>query len=171
MSRIALTSGDVRMKAVRRQYVPILSTVLATLIVLLPVVATTPLTPDIGFLVLISWRLLRPEMWTPTTALPLGLFNDLVAGHPLGQSMALWTMAFLLLDLVESKSVFRDYWMDWLIATLLILFHSFGGWLVGRMMGSEATFGIMWPHVALSILGYPVVSRFILALDRWRLTR
>jgi rod shape-determining protein MreD len=33
---------------------------------LLPIVATWPIVPDFAFLVLIAWRLLRPEMWRPT---------------------------------------------------------------------------------------------------------
>ena len=77
---------------------------------------TSPLLPDFGFLMLITWRLLRPEIWTPRMALGLGLFADLVAGHPLGQSMLLWTTAFLVFDLIDARLGFRDYWMDWLIA-------------------------------------------------------
>ena len=67
-------------------------TLIASLLQALPLVVTTPLVPDFAFLTLLSWRLLRPEMWPAFHALPLGLFDDLVAGHPLGQSMALWTM-------------------------------------------------------------------------------
>ena len=171
MSRIALTQSDVRMKGFRRGYVPLITTVLAILFVLLPIVTTTPVIPDLGFIVLIAWRLLRPEMWTATTALPLGMLNDLVSGHPLGQSMALWTLTFLLLEFIESRAVFRDFWMDWLLASLLILLHSFGDWFIGRLMGNEAVFGVMWPQIALTILAYPIVARFILGLDRWRLTR
>ena len=69
MSRIALTSGDVRMRDFRRQYVPILSTIAACLLSLLPIVVSSPIVPDFAFLVLIAWRLLRPEMWPSTTAL------------------------------------------------------------------------------------------------------
>jgi rod shape-determining protein MreD len=67
MSRIALTSGDMRMKRVRRQYVPVGSTIAAALLVLLPIVATAAYIPDFAFLTLVAWRLLRPEMWTATT--------------------------------------------------------------------------------------------------------
>lgn len=171
MSRIALTSGDMRMKHVRRQYVPVGSTLGAALLVLLPIVANAAYIPDFAFLTLVAWRLLRPEMWTPTAALPLGLFNDLVAGHPLGQSMALWTITFLLLDFIDSRAMFRDYWMDWLLASLLILFHISGGWLIALLMGSRADYAVLWPQIALSVLTYPVVARLVVALDRWRLTR
>lgn len=171
MSRIALTQGDVTRQDLRRRYVPIVSTMLACLLNLLPVIATTPVVPDFAFLVLISWRLLRPEIWAPTTTLPLGLFNDLVAGHPIGQSMALWTLAFLLIEIIDSRLVFRDYWMDWLIASLFILAYAGGDWLVARMMGSASPFGVLWPQIGASVLVYPVVARIVLVLDRWRLSR
>jgi rod shape-determining protein MreD len=171
MSRIALTSGDMRMKKARRQYVPVGSTLAATLLVLLPIVATAAYIPDFAFLTLIAWRLLRPEMWPATTALPLGLFNDLIAGHPLGQSMALWTMTFLMLDIVDSRAMFRDYWMDWLLASVLIFFYVSGGWLVSLLMGSHVGYATLWPQIILSIFTYPLVARLVVALDRWRLTR
>ncbi len=171
MSRIALTTRDVAMKKARRQYVPVATTIGAILLALLPLVANAPVSPDFGFIVLIAWRLLRPELWSATTALPLGLFNDLVAGHPLGQSMALWTTTFLILDIIESRAMFRDYWMDWLLASLLILLYTFGGWAIANLMGSASDFRIMWPQIGLAVLAYPVVARIIVALDRWRLSR
>lgn len=171
MSRIALTRADYVRKELRRKYVPIVSTVVACLTVLLPIVATAPLVPDFAFLVLIAWRLLRPEIWSTTTALPLGLFNDLVAGHPLGQSMALWTIAFLAFDLLDSRLLFRDYWMDWFFAALAIAFYICGGWLVARLMGSTMDLTMLLPQLGASILAFPLVARLVLALDRWRLSR
>lgn len=171
MSRIALTHGDVRRKDFRRQYVPLLSTIAACLISILPIVTSAPLVPDFAFMTLIAWRLLRPEMWSTTTALGLGLFNDLVTAHPLGQSMALWGLTFLIMDAVDSRVVWRDYWMDWLFASLFILGYHYGDWLIGRWLGSSAEFGVLWPQIGASVLIYPVVARIILVLDRWRLTR
>ena len=171
MSRIALTNRDVAMKRLRRRYVPIASTVAAILLAVLPIVATAPLVPDFAFMVLIAWRLLRPEMWTANIALPLGLLNDLVAGHPLGQSMALWTTTFLILDVVDSRAIFRDYWMDWLLAAALIFLYTGGSWLIARFAGSQTAFEVLWPQLAVSVLVYPVVARLVVALDRWRLSR
>jgi rod shape-determining protein MreD len=171
MSRIAGSSRDVAMLGFRRQWVPILSTLAAALLALLPYVAGSPLVPDFAYLVLLAWRLLRPEMWQAHVALPLGLFNDLVAGHPIGQSMALWTLIFLLLDLVDSRVGWRDYWTDWLFAAAAILFYTAGGWYVARQMGSATPFAVLLPQLGLSIFAYPLVARLIVALDRWRLAR
>lgn len=171
MSRIALTESDFRRKAIRRQYVPVVSTLLASMLALLPVVTSVPLVPDTGFLVLLAWRLLRPEMWPATTALPLGLFNDLVGGHPLGQSIALWTMVFIGFDVADSRGLYRDYWMDWFFASVAIVFYVLGGWYIEWLMGSEARISVTFPQLAASVLAFPVAARVVLGLDRWRLWR
>jgi rod shape-determining protein MreD len=171
MSRIAGSRRDVAMLGFRRQTVPVLSTLFASLLHALPLVVTSPIVPDIAFLVLLSWRLLRPEMWQAHTALPLGLFDDLMAGHPLGQSMALWTIAFLLFDFIDSRVGWRDYWTDWLFASFAIAFYTAGAWYVGRMMGSVAPLSIVLPQLLLSIIAYPLVALAVVALDRWRLAR
>jgi rod shape-determining protein MreD len=171
MNRIAGSHTDVAIREARRQFVPIATTIAACLLVLLPIVVSTPLVPDFGFLVLIGWRLLRPEFWTATTALPLGLFNDLVAGHPLGQSMALWTILFLAYDVMDARLVWRDYWMDWFVAALSIIFYTFGAWYISRLLGNSVEFTVLLPQIGLSILAYPIVARIVLTLDRWRLSR
>jgi rod shape-determining protein MreD len=171
MSRIALTQGDVRRQDFRRQYIPVLTTLAACLVSILPVITAAPIVPDFAFLVLIAWRLLRPELWSATTAIGLGFVNDLVSGHPLGQSVAIWTATFLLMDLIDSRVVWRDYWMDWLFASLFILGNAYLGWLIGRWMGSSSEFAVLWPQVGASVLVYPVVARIVLVFDRWRLTR
>ena len=171
MSRIALTRGDVTRKHIRRKYVPVGTTIIGSLLVLLPFVLSAPYVPDFGYLVFISWRLLRPEMWSSRAALGLGFLDDLVSGQPLGQSMALWTITVLMLDFIESRAVFRDFWMDWLLASCLILFHSLGSWIIALLMGAHIHFSVLWPQLALSILAYPVIARMVVVLDRWRLTR
>jgi rod shape-determining protein MreD len=171
MSRIAGSSRDVAILGVRRQVVPVASTLAASMLDLLPIVASWPIIPDFAFLVLVAWRLLRPEIWQAHAALPLGLVNDLIAGHPIGQSMALWTLTFLAFDLVDSRVGWRDYWMDWFFASLALAFHSVGGWYVARLMGSVIPYSVMLPQLALSVFAYPLVARLVVALDRWRLAR
>ncbi|HEX8193328.1 MAG TPA: rod shape-determining protein MreD [Allosphingosinicella sp.] len=169
MSRIAGSTGEVAMRELRRRFVPTGSTMAASLLALLPFVPGAPLIPEISLLVVIAWRLLRPEIWPAYMALGLGLFNDLVAGHPIGQSMALWTLIFLACDYVDSRLGFRDYWMDWLIAAAAILFHAAVAWEISALMGSRIEFAVLLPQTIAGILAYPFVARFVLALDRWRL--
>lgn len=171
MSFIAGSSRDLRIRDYRRRFVPAGTTLAASLLALLPIVVTTPVVPDIAFLVLLSWRLLRPEIWPAQSALGLGLFNDLVAGHPIGQSMALWTILFLACDYLDSRLGFRDYWLDWLLAAVAITVYTLAGWYIAQLMGSSMAMSVMTPQIALSVLIYPIVARLILGLDRWRLAR
>ena len=171
MSRILGSEQDVAWWSARRQTVPVLTTLAAALLDALPIVTQTPLVPDFAFLVLIAWRLLRPELWPAYMALPLGLFNDLIAGHPLGESMAIWTMTFLLLELIDSRVGWRDYWLDWLFACFAITGHTAWGWYIARVSGAPSSFNILLPQLALSVFSYPLVARLVLTLDRWRLAR
>lgn len=171
MSRIAGSGTEVAIRDFRFRNVPMLSTVAAILLGLLPFVFATPIVPDIGFLTLITWRLLRPEIWPAQVALGFGLFADLVSGHPLGQSMLLWTLIFLIFDLIDARLGFRDYLMDWLLAAAAILLHAAGVWYIALLMGSDTSFAIMLPQIGVSILAYPIIARIVLGLDRWRLGR
>jgi rod shape-determining protein MreD len=171
MSRIAGSRTDVMWREYKRRFVPVATTVFAILLGLFPLIVTAPIVPDLGFLVLITWRLLRPEIWLPTVALGFGLFDDLVSGHPIGQSMALWTIVFLLFDLIESRVDYKDFWFDWLFAAAAIILYTFGSWYIGVLMDSRAPFSTMLPQLGFSILAYPVIARLVLGLDRWRLSR
>lgn len=171
MNRIAGSQGDYLWRERKRRFVPAASTALAILLGLFPLIVTAPIVPDVGFLFLITWRLLRPEIWMPTAALGLGLFDDVVSAHPIGQSMALWTMIFLALDLVESRIGHRDFWFDWLFAAVAIIFHTFGAWYIGVLMGNRIPFSMLLPQLGFSVLAYPMVARIVLGLDRWRLAR
>lgn len=171
MSRIAGSPGAVRFREQKRRYVPIVSTVLAILLGLFPLVVMGPLVPDIGFLVLLTWRLLRPEIWMPTVALGLGVFDDLVSGQPIGQSMALWTIIFLIFDLIDNRVDYKDFWFDWFYAALAIIFHTAGAWYIGVLMNSQTSFEQLLPQIGITILAYPMMARLVLGLDRWRLAR
>ena len=171
MSRIAGSEAEVAIRDLRFRYVPLLSTLFAITLALLPIVAASPWMPNLGFLVLISWRLLRPEIWSAQVALGLGLAADLISGAPLGQSMLLWTATFLAFDYCDGLLGIRDFWLDWALAAGALLFHSVGVWYIALLMGSEISFWIMVPQLALSVLAYPVAARLVVALDRWRLIR
>ena len=171
MSRIAGSSTEVAIRDFRSRWVPMLSTLAAILLALLPFVPASPLIPNLGFLMLITWRLLRPEIWSAQAALGFGLAADLVAGNPIGQSMLLWTITFLAFDYVDSRLGFRDYMMDWLLAGAAILAHSFGVWYIARLTGSATDLLVMLPQLIISILIYPIVARIVVGLDRWRLAR
>jgi len=171
MSRIAGSETEVAIRDLRRRFVPLLSTLAAILLILLPIVAASPWLPNLGFLLLITWRLLRPEIWPAPVALALGLAADLISGAPPGQSMLLWTVAFLVFDYVDSLLGVRDYWLDWVLAAAALFLHGLAVWYIALLMGSETRFWIMVPQLALAVVAYPIAARLVLGLDRWRLAR
>jgi len=172
LSRIAGSETEVAIRDIRRRYVPMISTLVAILLgAILPIVATSPWVPNLGFLVLITWRLMRPEIWPAQVALGFGLAADIISGAPLGQSVLLWTLTFLAFDSLDNWLGVRDYWLDWVAAAAAISFHTVGVWYIALMMGSDTHFSIMVPQLALSVLTYPLAARIVLGLDRWRLMR
>jgi rod shape-determining protein MreD len=172
MSRIVGSETEVAIRDLRRRYVPLISTMTAILLgAILPVVAESPWVPNLGFLVLLTWRLMRPEIWQIWAAAAFGVAADLISGAPLGQSTLIWTAIFLGLDSLDAWMGVRDYWLDWAAAAAAILFHSVGVWYIALLMRSDVSFWVMVPQLVMSVLGYPIVARIILSLDRWRLSR
>ena len=92
--------------------------------------------PDFGFLALISWRLLRADPWPAWWAAPLGLVNDLFTGYPIGFSIALWSATMLALDLIDRRTMWRDYWIEWMVATVLIALDEWLQWQVARLIAA-----------------------------------
>lgn len=157
--------------AFERQLIPVVSVMLASLAPLLPDIATAPLLPPFGFMVLLSWRLLRDDLWPVWVALPLGLFDDIFSGQPLGSAMALWTITFLIIDVINNQLVWRDHWQDWGIAALAIageLVLSLG---IARLTGGAMPVVLLVPQIVVSALLFPIVARGCAFLDRLRFAR
>lgn len=157
--------------AIERQIVPIGSVMIASLAPLLPEISTAPLLPPLGFMMLLAWRLLRDDLWPVWVALPLGLFDDLFSGQPLGSAMALWTIAFLAIDIINSQLVWRDHWQDWGIAALAIAGELILALGIARLTGGGMPIILLVPQIAVSVLLFPMVARVCAVLDRFRLAR
>ena len=89
---------------------------LASLATILPMIATAPLMPPAGFVMLLAWRLHRPDLLKPWAPVLLGFADDLVSGQPLGNSMLFWTVSCILIDVLDTRIVWRDFFQDWLLA-------------------------------------------------------
>lgn len=153
----------------RRRLVPLVSTVLGSATAIVPAVAQTPLWPPLGLLILLGWRLLRPELWPVWIGLPLGLADDLLTGQTLGTGMVTWTLCLLLVDAVEGRLLWRDYWQEWLLAAALIALAVLGAWAIARLTGGATPVGLLLPQIVISILCFPMIGRLCAVLDNWRL--
>lgn len=152
-------------------YIPAATVVAASLLSALPIVTISGWYPDFGFLVLIGWRLLRADPWPAWWAAPLGLANDLITGSPVGQSIALWTAVMIALDLVDRRTMWRDYWIEWALAALLLFANESFEWWVAGLQGAPFAFRFVLPPLLISVLAFPIAAWAVARLDRWRLGR
>lgn len=153
------------------RFVPAVSIMIGTYLAALPIVSMSGWFPDFGFLVLIAWRLLRNDAFPAWWAAPLGLFNDLITGTPVGLSVAVWTAAMLLLDLADRRTMWRGYWLEWALAAVLLLGNEAAEWRVAQVMGASLPFLTVVPPLLISILAFPIVAFIVSRVDRWRLGR
>ena len=153
------------------QYTPAATVVAASLLSALPIVSNSGWFPDFGYLALLSWRLLRADPWPAWWAAPLGLVNDLFTGYPIGFSIALWSATVLVLDLIDRRTMWRDYWIEWMVATVLIAFDEWLQWRVARGLGADLPFTRMLPQLLISICAFPLSAWLVSRIDTWRLGR
>jgi rod shape-determining protein MreD len=165
--RTRIGQGPVRFAS----FVPAVSVVTASLLSALPIVSMSGWYPDFGFLALIAWRLLRSDPWPAWWAAPLGLANDLFTGGPIGLSVALWSATMLALDLIDRRTMWRDYWIEWALAALLLFVNEWLEWWVAGLMGAPLPLIWVLPPALIGILVFPAAAWVVARLDRWRLSR
>lgn len=130
-----------------------------------------PLVPPVGYLVFLSWRLMRPGLMPLWVGVPLGAFDDLFSGQPFGSAILLWSLTMIALEVLESRIPWRGFWQDWFTAGLAIVLYIGVAMLVsGARLNPHLIIAIM-PQLFLSVLLYPLFSRLIAWLDRFRLSR
>lgn len=151
--------------------IPALSVALASCLPLAPVVAEVGWMPNTGFLLLLAWRLLRSDVIPAWWAAPLGLWNDLVLGLPVGLSVATWSGAMILLDLLDRRTMWRDYWLEWLIAAGLVALAELARRGIDGVMGAPYPISAILPPLAIAALTFPLAAWTASAVDRWRLGR
>jgi rod shape-determining protein MreD len=152
-------------------YVPATTVVLASFLAALPIVSTTGWYPDFGYLVFIGWRLLRADPWPAWWALPLGFVNDLFTGYPIGFSIALWSATMLALDLIDRRTLWRDYWIEWVVAAVLIAIDEWLQWRVAETAAGSLPFTAVVPPLVISICVFPAFAWLVSRIDAWRLGR
>jgi rod shape-determining protein MreD len=152
-------------KAPRAVWLAPLSVVLGSLMTLLPIVTTVPFLPPFGLMILLGWRLVRGDSMKVWMPVPLGFFDDCVSGQPLGSAMALWTICILVVDIIDTRLVWRDFWQDWLIASGAIAFCLIAGRLVAAPFYAHVDTALLW-QIVISVALFPVIARFCAWMDR-----
>jgi rod shape-determining protein MreD len=127
--------------------------------------------PPLGFLLMLAWRLLRPGLLPAWAGLPLGLFDDLYSGQPMGSGVLLFSVALIIIELIEIRFPWRTFWLDWLTATGLIVPYLV---IAAVLSGTDLTLvqlRVIAPQVLLSLVLFPMIARIVAMLDRFRLMR
>jgi len=149
--------------------IPIASILSASMVTALPLFTAEPLLPPFGLLMFLSWRLMRPGLLPVWSGVPFGLMDDVFSGQPFGSAGLLWSLAMLIIEIIDSRAIWRDYLQDWLIAAVLIAAILSGGLWITALAHAAAQPAVLVPQIILSILLYPLVVRICARLDSWRL--
>jgi rod shape-determining protein MreD len=144
---------------------------LASLVPQFVLATALPLVPPLGFLFFLAWRFVRPGLLPLWAGFPLGAFDDLFSGQPLGFAVLTWSLVMLALELIETRFPWRNFAQDWFTAGLIAIgYILMGATLSGALLSRELYFAT-GPQIVLSILAFPVVARIVARLDRFRMMR
>jgi rod shape-determining protein MreD len=83
--------------------------------------------------------------------------------------MALWCLSMFLLELADRRTMFRDYWIEWVLAAALIVLHQLFLYKVADWAGARVPLIQLVPGTLISILVFPFFAFLAGRIDRWRL--
>ncbi|MFO1256274.1 MAG: rod shape-determining protein MreD [Sphingomonadaceae bacterium] len=151
--------------------VPWLLVMMGSLTPTWPVIASAPVMPPLGFLLLVAWQQLRPGLFPVWAGLPLGFFDDLYSGQPMGSAVVLWSAAMLGLDFIEQRFPWRGFVLNWLEASGFIAACLVLSLQIANLAGGAVQLVTILPQIVLSILAYPIAGRLVGLADRFRLIK
>ena len=134
-----------------------------------PVIASAPVLPPFGFLLLVGWQQLRPSLFPVWAGFPLGLFDDLFSGQPLGSAVVLWSAAMIALDFIDHRFPWRGFALNWLVASAFITAYLLFALQIANLDGGNTSPLVLLPQLAVAVLAYPVAARLVALADRFRL--
>jgi rod shape-determining protein MreD len=77
----------------------------------------------------------------------------------------------LVLDLIDRRTMWRDYWIEWVLAAVLLTIDEWLQWRLAAVAGARVPFTKMLPALAISICVFPLSAWIVSRIDRWRLGR
>ncbi len=155
----------------RVQSVPYGSIMLASFLPVFLIADTMPLAPSFGFLMLLAWRMVRPGLLPLWSGALLGAFDDLVSGQPFGCAIFLWSIAMIVIELIEARFPWRGFWQDWFTASVIAIIYWLATLLFSGASITPEMLGVAAPQALLAVLLYPIIARVVATLDRFRLAR
>jgi rod shape-determining protein MreD len=150
---------------------PWLTIMVGSLTPWLPIIAPAPVLPPVGYILLLAWRLLRPGLLPLWAGLPLGLFDDLYSGQPLGSGVLLFSLSLFAIEVIETRFPWRNFWLDWLTASAMLTVYIVLAALFSGAALTLVQFTVIMPQLLLSIVLFPIIARAVAMFDRLRLMR
>lgn len=77
----------------------------------------------------------------------------------------------LALDLIDRRTMWRDYWIEWVLAAVLIAIDEWLQWRVAKLAGAAIAFTQLLPALVISIFIFPPFAWIVSRIDGWRLGR
>ncbi|MEQ1687023.1 MAG: rod shape-determining protein MreD [Sphingopyxis sp.] len=168
MARLLPSDETLVALPIKMRLVPIGTILIASALVTLPFSANAPLMPPFGFMMLLSWRMLRGDIWPVWIGIPLGLFDDLVSGQPVGSAVALWTVTMLAMEAIDRRIIWRDFWIDWALAAAGLAIFLVAGAALARAGDWSHIIALVGPQFLWSAMLIPLLMRLAALLDGWR---
>lgn len=137
----------------------------------LPLIASSPVLPPLGFIAFLGWLLYRPGLLPFWAGIPLGIFDDLLSGQPIGSAVLLWSTTMLAIEAVEARLPWRGFRQDWLTAAIVLAFYLFFAALIAGVWPNLSLLIALALQLAVSALIFPLVAKLVSLLDQFRLTR
>lgn len=151
--------------------IPYASILLGSLLPSLAFASAMPFLPPMGFIFLLTWRIMRPGLLPMWIGFPLGFFDDLFSGQPFGSAILLWSATLIVIEMLEARFPWRGFWQDWFTATIGIVVYILAAILVSGVFPNIHQLFAIVPQLLLSVLLYPIIARMVAGLDKLRLKR
>ena len=137
----------------------------------LPIIASSPVMPPLGFIAFLAWLMYRPGFLPFWAGIPLGLFDDLFSGQPVGSAVLLWSVTMLATEIVEARLPWRGFVQDWLTAGIILTVYLVAAAAISGANPGTSLIVAIGIQLGVSILIFPLVAKLVSLLDRFRLTR
>ncbi|MFM5906419.1 MAG: rod shape-determining protein MreD [Novosphingobium sp.] len=165
-------------KEINRTHSPILATALPWLSIMLGSLVpqwysifSSGLVPPFGYLMLVSWRQVRPGVLPVWAGWPLGMFDDLYSGLPFGTGVLLWSATLIIMEVLEARYPWRGVIVDWLVGASLASAYLIITIAIASHSAFAASAASLAIQLALAALLLPLCGRFVSWCDRLRLLR
>ena len=77
----------------------------------------------------------------------------------------------LALDLVDRRTMWRDYWIEWGLAAVLLGINELLQWRLAAVIGADVPATALIPPIVISVCMFPLSAWLVSRIDHWRLGR